>query len=449
MTKDWGKILLATRLEKQVEARFVIVWSDLIKSGLRPGDQFHMVSGYVAHKALNSIVRTFLKNTDCDTLLTLDSDAIVEPDFISRFRDYEPGWEYDALQAFYIRRGWPPQAIWMRRNVLGMMTDEWVFDDDTVADVDIVGTHCCLFRREMLEKMLGDNDIDEFEWFFYPRHKEASEDAAWSLEAREQGFRLGATTHVKAGHLASLNVTWDTYHDYLHASGNAALIRRYENLALEISKFTGEDPNMIVAKSLETSANVRDPWLKQPPQTADEVRGFYGQKENGYLYDLLYWNCQPVYQRMINPLAEYKGKKALVIGSGLGIEAEILAGANEVDVFELPGVLRDFGQHRLGNIVNWLPGDRLQDAPLGKYDLIVALDVLEHVHPDEFPAFMQTINNALSNGGALYAHNNWGQQEFYPMHYDNSAIYEDWKRSRQNGTAHLNGSNGNGKTPVH
>ena len=428
---DWGKIFLATRLEKQVEARFVIVWSELIKSGLRKDDRFHLVSGFVAHKALNSIVRTFLKESDCDTLLTLDSDAIVEPDFIEQFRTYEPGYEYDALQAFYIRRGWPPQAIWMKRNVLGVMTDVWVYDDDGVSDVDVVGTHACLFRRDMLVKMLGDNDINEFEWFYYPRGKEMSEDVAFSLDAREMGFRLGATTHVKTGHLSSLNITWDSYHDYLHASGKAALIKRYENLALEISRFTGEDPDLIVAKSLDASRNVKTPWIEQMPESAEQVRAFYGNKSNGYLYDLLYWNCQPAYQRIIEPLANYKGKRVLVIGSGLGVEAELLAGANQVDVFELPGVLREFGQYRLGDMVNWLPGDRIQDAPLGKYDLIVALDVLEHIHPDEFREVMDTLTRSFAPGGHLYAHNNWGDGGIYPMHYDNSAVYAEWKAERQ------------------
>lgn len=433
--------MLATRLEKQVEARFVIVWSELIKSGLRKGDEFHIVSGLVAHKALNAIVRSFLK-TDCDTLLTLDSDAIVESNFVEEFRTYEPGHEYDALQAFYIRRGWPPQAIWMKKNVLGVMTDVWVYDDDGISDVDVVGTHACLFRRDMLLKMLGDNDPKEYEWFYYPRNREMSEDVAFSLDAKEMGFKLGATTHVKTGHLASLNVTWDSYHDYLHASGKATLIQRYQNLASEIAGFTGEDPDLVVAKSIEASRNVKEPWLEKMPKTADEVRAFYGASDNGYLYELLHWNCQPLYQRIIDPLAEHKKKKVLVIGSGLGVEAELLAQANEVDVFELPGVLRDFGIQRLGEMVNWLPGDKLQDAPLGKYDLIVALDVLEHIHPDEFQGVMDTITKAMNPGGALYAHNNWTDGHLYPMHFDNSAAYEVWKVEREK-VAHLNGhSNG-------
>ena len=124
-----------------------------------------------------------------------------------------------------------------------------------------------------------------------------------------------------------------------------------------------------------------------------------------------------------------------------------MAQANEVDVFELPGVLRDFGIQRLGEMVNWLPGDKLQDAPLGKYDLIVALDVLEHIHPDEFQGVMDTITKAMNPGGALYAHNNWTDGHLYPMHFDNSAAYEVWKVEREK-VAHLNGhSNGVEKLP--
>ena len=219
------------------------------------------------------------------------------------------------------------------KNVLGVMTDVWVYDDDGISDVDVVGTHACLFRRDMLLKMLGDNDPKEYEWFYYPRNREMSEDVAFSLDAKEMGFKLGATTHVKTGHLASLNVTWDSYHDYLHASGKATLIQRYQNLASEIAGFTGEDPDLVVAKSIEASRNVKEPWLEKMPKTADEVRAFYGASDNGYLYELLHWNCQPLYQRIIDPLAEHKKKKVLVIGSGLGVEAELLAQANGVCVF--------------------------------------------------------------------------------------------------------------------
>ncbi|MBK8434124.1 MAG: class I SAM-dependent methyltransferase [Chloroflexi bacterium] len=425
--KNWGKIFLGTRLEKSVEARFVQVWSHLITKGLRPGDSFGVVKGQVAHNALNELVRQFLKS-DCDTLMSLDSDADVYVDFVNDFRDLEDGWEYDAFQAFYIRRGWPPAPVWLRRNMLGNMTDEFVLTEKT-ADVDIIGTHCALFRREVFVKALGDNNPDEFDWFYYPRHEKTTEDSAFSRDMREMGFKFGITSKVRAKHIVSLSIGWETYHDYLSFTGRLDLINRYHELAKVIGEFTEEHSDLVIAKSLEGSSNVRDAWNKTSPSTPEQVRAFYGDDDNGYLYDLLSWNCQPIYQRLLDQLKPYSGYKVLVIGAGLGVEAELLAdNGNEVDVYDLPGVLRNFCRYRIGDKVGVLTGDTLHDAPItpGTYDIIVAFDVLEHVHPDEFPAFMRRVREVMTDDGTLHHHNNWRQQDSYPMHYDNSAYFAEW-----------------------
>jgi 2-polyprenyl-3-methyl-5-hydroxy-6-metoxy-1,4-benzoquinol methylase len=427
MTGPWGKILVSTRLEKQVTAQFFQVWERIIQRGLQPGDGALSVRGKVAHKAQNDVVRYFLK-TDCDTLLTLDSDADVPPEFIQQFREYQPGWDYDILQAFYTRRGWPPRAIWMRRNALGQMTEYFVTDPDKIEDVDLAGTHACLFRREVFERMLGDNDPSTFEWFYYPRHSEESEDGAFSKEAKAAGFRIGATSAIRAGHICEIVTNWGSYQEYLTFSGRRALNERYSQMAQMIAEFTDESPDVVMAKSLRGSANVRDAWTEFEPGTAAEEREFYGWQDNGYLYDLLSWNCLPSYQRIIDPLSTVTGLRVLIIGTGLGTEADILADRNDVTCFDVPGVLRDFAQWRLGERVEWLNADRLTPSTIGRndYDLIVAIDTIEHVHPQELPDFLNAISKGLRTGGSLYAHNNFGQQDTYPMHHDNSAAFADW-----------------------
>lgn len=430
---DWGRILVATRLEKQVSARFVQTWTALLLRGLRQGDGSYSVAGKVAHKALNEIVRRLLA-TECDSLLTLDSDAEVTPEFVEQFRSHAAGYEYDILQAFYTRRGWPPRAIWMKRDALGQMMEYTVAAPNVTADVDICGTHACLFRRQVFERMLGDNDPATFEWFYYPRHQPDSEDAAFSLEAKAAGFRLGATTAVSAGHLSEVNVTWESYQDYLTVTGRLQTNTRYQELVTRVADFTGETVEMVMAKASRGATNVREAWTREvaalplPPSDV-ETRHFYGNADNGYLYDLISWNCSPFYEHILAPLRGISGQRVLVIGAGLGTEADVMADLNRVDVFELPGVLKDFAMRRLGARVNWLHGQTLSDALSNddEYDLIVAIDTLEHVHPDELPTLLADIDSALPlRGGALYCHNNWSDHELYPMHYDHHARFEQW-----------------------
>lgn len=427
--RDWGKILVSTRLEKTVSAHFFQVWETLLQRGLRPGDGALSVRGHVAHKAQNQIVRKFLLETDCDTLLTLDSDADVPADFVEQFRSYEPGWEYDILQAFYVRRGWPPRAIWMKRNALGAMAEWFVTEGDRTEEVDLAGTHACLFRREVFERVLGDASPGKFEWFYYPRHSEESEDGAFSIEAQRHGFRIGATSAIRAGHISEITVNWDTYQDYLETTGRSELLQRFDFLARKVAALTGESPDIVSAKAIRSSENVREAWEHYMPQDAAAERAFYGAADNGYLYDLLWWNCQPFYERLVAPLHEIHGKRVLVIGAGLGTEADILSLHNQVAAFELPGILHEFLRRRFGSgAVELISAPTLAEglAGRGPFDLIVAIDTIEHIHPDELAQALDALAGVLDEHGQIYAHNNFGQRDIYPMHHDHSAAWAAW-----------------------
>ena len=426
--RDWGTILVSTRLEKHVTSRFFQAWTSLIKEGLRPDDGVLSVSGKVAHKAQNDVVRHLLSGS-WDTLLTLDSDADIPPDFLERFRTYEPGYEYDALQAFYVRRGWPPRAIWLKRNGDGDIMDYFIRDPDMIDDVDIVGTHACLIRRDVFETLLGNNDPETHEWFFYPRHQTDSEDGAFSREAKAAGFRLGATTAIRAGHIFEETADWETYQDYLNVSGRAILLDRYTELAHMIAEFTGETVEQVVVRAGRGNANVSDAWYIYNPKSAEEERKFYGYEDNGYLYDLLAWNCSSLYEQIVSPLREVQGERVLVVGAGLGTEADLLADRNSVCIFELPGALRDFCMWRLGDRSSMILGDELpspDSADPNTYDRIVAIDVLEHVHPDEILFVLTRLKHLLRPEGIFYLHNNWGDQDKYPMHHDHSDIFAAW-----------------------
>ncbi len=428
MRRTWGKILVSTRLEKMVSARFFQVWTALLQNGLRTGDGAISISGHVAHKAQNECVRHLLKG-DWDTLLSLDSDADVTPDFLTRFREYEAGQEYDILQAFYVRRGWPPRAIWLKRNSLGQMMEYFIRDPDSVSDVDIAGTHACLIRREVFEAMLDNEDPTTFEWFWYPRHEETSEDGAFSGAAAALGFRIGATTAVRAGHICEIVTSWDTYQEYIQITGRTQLLNRYEWLARQIAEFTGETTEQVIARSTEGIDALRKAWLTLNPQTADEERAFYRTiGADQYLYELLAWNCQPFYQRILDGMATIRDCNVLVIGVGLGTEAEQLMNQGcHVTCYDLPGRLRDFAQRRLGSGVQWT--DDL--AFVGSFDAVVAIDTLEHIHPDEIDEMLGDIGRALKPDGRLYAHNNWAQQDSYPMHHDHSAAFEAWATAQR------------------
>ena len=180
----------------------------------------------------------------------------------------------------------------------------------------------------------------------------------------------------------------------------------------------------MVAKSAAGEAFVREAWERYDPQTPEQVRAFYGAADNGYLYDLVSWNCQPLFERVIAPLYGMAGQRALVIGGGIGTEADVLLnhGCDEVDVYELPGALRDFLAWRFDGNVNLI--DALPDG-MAQYDVVSAVDVVEHVHPDEATSFLSSIDKLLKSGGKLVLHTS-GPADTQPQHYDHSDKLASW-----------------------
>ena len=479
--RDWGRILVVTRLEKMVDAQFVAEWSHLISIGMRDGraeivealreikdvaviddprvdrsaiiesivdkalshnqtDGFIVVKDRVAHQAFNDAVRVFLQ-TDFDTLFTIDSDWSGGPGYLEELRNLEDGYEFDIFQGFYTRRGWPPEAIWFVETELGDTQQAMVWKDNHTEPTAMVGFHNALIRREVFETMLEQNpeiDVKDFNWAYYPRHGWQSEDGTFCDYARRLGFKIGSTTKVKCGHISRVVVGWETYQEYLQNSGAVDHWRNYYDLVELVSDFTGESYDTVIAKANRGYQYPMDRWNELDPQTADEIRAFYGDPNNGYVYDLLAWNTTPGYKKLTDPLKRVENKSVLIVGAGLGGEIEVLKDKNSVTAFELYGVLSQFLLDRYKNDLDFdlVFGDRLEvdifeksgytDGRRQSFDLIVALDVIEHIPPDEFDETLDVMIELLKPDGIIYAHNNFGAQDLAPQHFDHAERFSMW-----------------------
>lgn len=431
--KGWGKIMVGVRLEKMVEADFVRSWTLLLSQGLEDGDHWEMTTGMLAHTASNVLARKLL-DSDCDSLLILDSDSDVEKDFLRRLRFYEPGWKYDALQAWYPRRGWPPEGIWFKEDEGGRLHNCIVLDQETTEEVALIGTHAALIRKELFQKMLGKEDPSKYEWFYYPRGEVMTEDAAFSRDARAAGGHLGATSAVSAPHIGHLAIGWETYQEYLQTSGQMDQLHLYDQNIVLLSEYLGIPAPEVMMKMSLGGKHVQAAWEKASPKTPEEIHEFYGKEDSGYLFDLANWNSSLLYAKIVGILRTLPLGKVLVVGTGIGGELDVLRWTrSQVDGFDLPGFLKDFCIKRFegDDRVRFLESSTLQEAlevevPKETYDFVVAIDVIEHFTPDEFLVNLRGIDRVLKPGGVLLAHNTWDQQELYPMHTDFSALYNEW-----------------------
>jgi len=173
----------------------------------------------------------------------------------------------------------------------------------------------------------------------------------------------------------------------------------------ELCRFTGKS-KAEVEKLFWNKTLSQEAWAKADPQTETEILQFYALNEEP-IYTNLLWYVTDVakYQSQFELLKFCKAhnvKTALDYGGGTGEYCIHLAkhGIN-MTYCDVYGYTWKFSQWRFKkrNLnINML---RAGQDPLGKYDLIVCTDVLEHVKNP--PKTLATLHEALHSGGFLVA----------------------------------------------
>jgi len=282
--------------------------------------------------------------------------------------------------------------------------------------------------------------------------------AAPCRDAKAVGARIGATTHVKTTHIGHLSVGWESYQDYLAASNQLEQVERYDKIVKMLASYFNLSNSEVINQMAKGYRNVKEDWNKLKLTEPQEIRDFYGN-EDGYFFDLGNWNYSKYYVERTAPLKTVKNQKVLVIGAGLGEEVNLMVSPeqnNEIWIYELPGKLRDFLHHRFPEEeyphVHFLDEITFVTAVwetnwTEHFDLVVAMDVIEHIHPKEIQDFMINIKRILKVPGLFYAHINYNptDKEKYPMHFleteekvmgflkDNFSVYAEnliWRKER-------------------
>ena len=101
-------------------------------------------------------------------------------------------------------------------------------------------------------------------------------------------------------------------------------------------------------------------------------------------------------ERVVKPP---KNAKLLEIGCGTGHNLAMLGKYGEVDALEVDGIARGMAEERLGRSVLAAPLPELAGLPDDGYDVVAALDVIEHIPDDK--AALEGIARVLKPGGKL------------------------------------------------
>jgi 2-polyprenyl-3-methyl-5-hydroxy-6-metoxy-1,4-benzoquinol methylase len=168
--------------------------------------------------------------------------------------------------------------------------------------------------------------------------------------------------------------------------------------------------------------NAVDDWNKK-----DSINGFY-QSTDVYIYGLIDYCSEKRILNNLFPITDVEKADILDFGGGIGVHSLILSRLNNVFYYDLESKTKEFAKYinkTMNGSITFIDDEK--DVYEKKYDVILALDVLEHlVNPIE--AVMK-LTNALRPGGYLITTGlDFSIGPNTPMHLVNNLNYKDTYR---------------------
>jgi hypothetical protein len=213
------------------------------------------------------------------------------------------------------------------------------------------------------------------------------------------------------------------------AAPDPTLEQDREEYLAAVMAYTGEKREDVLAKMKQGAKLMKDEWTaweKQGPMTPERTKAFYKETAN-YIYDLGQWHLFDVDLKRPRDLALVESvkrlgyvRKILDFGCGVGFNAVLLAKAGfEVTIADVDGKSLDLAvlrMKRLGLPYTVWKTDIEPMPPEKTYDLIVALDVLEHLPVEELRTVVPKLISVKTDRTKLVMHATFGFNDQYPMH---------------------------------
>jgi 2-polyprenyl-3-methyl-5-hydroxy-6-metoxy-1,4-benzoquinol methylase len=449
------KVFLGIPIERFLMPEFVDN-EDAIKVSLhKAGLLSHVMhaQGHRVDRNRDKLVAAFLRNEEePDWLLMLDSDMKHPVDCGLRLLAHR----VPVVGALYFHRMTHEPLVFksghMSEDEYGRETLHWDFMQDEVyeflahsglpfkddaftlaapgpslLECEAVGTGCMMIHRSVLEAM-------EPPWFEY-RSGSRSEDIEFCYRVRtELGLPVHADMSTICGHYSLVPMGQAQFRQKFRGRGITAGSYSEDDAVGWLEEFAGmQDADRKMAEY--HPRQLAKLWAEHEELVASDLE-FYEKAEVGrmYLMDLLWWNASPLFADFRNALVDVRDQKAIIIGSGIGtIAIQLAVQGCDVLAIEPNGILRDFSKKRWNqirkrirtNVGKLVFKNRFARGQKRNYqfDLGVAIDVLEHMEENVLVNTMQMFSNNIKSGGKLFVHNNWEQQDLYPMHRDHSELW--------------------------
>ncbi len=197
----------------------------------------------------------------------------------------------------------------------------------------------------------------------------------------------------------------------------------------DIMAFTKTTREEVRARMKQGSEPLKQEWLEwenKGPMTEERITQFYKQTAN-YIYELGEWHLFVPDKResdmaLVVEMKQKAPKNILDFGGGVGLMAFPLARAGfDVTLADLDGTSLDFARFRAerhGDKMKFWKSDVEPMPPDKKYDVILALDVLEHLPKDTLHQIVDKLVKLKHAKTEIIISAPFGRTAVHPMHID-------------------------------
>ena len=207
------------------------------------------------------------------------------------------------------------------------------------------------------------------------------------------------------------------------------LQRDQDDYIADVVAFTKTTPEQVRERMKRGSVPLQEEWNaweKEGPMTEERIKQFYKQTTN-YIYELAEWHLFVPSKResdlaLVEDMRKLGPKNILDFGGGVGLMAIPLARAGfDVTLADLDSTTLSFAVSRAQRHKTPLKiwkSDVEPAPPDPTYDVILALDVLEHLPKNELKSVVDKLVKLKHANTQIIMSAPFGRTAVHPMHLD-------------------------------
>ena len=370
-------------------------------------------------------------NKGCDYIFFLDSDVLIPPNTIHELLDTLKNTKSKVATGVYFIKGEPHYPV------LRYYSDDdkkYSFHTTPLTPhqefkVDGCGAGCLLIDTTIFKDL--EEPYFNFSWKEWRGIKnQGSEDLYFCKKVRDSGHEIWVNTNVLCGHIGGVCGLID------YTMFQPAIQRLAEDkkeIIHDIMEYTNNKDYFDVLSKLKKGAGMmQEAWIKKNPKTPEEIKEFYENAEE-YIYDLAGWHVghrREYDDNIVQDMLRLKAKSILDYGCGIGQNLMMIKKYAKIDDLvgaDLNCPALKFAKYRNNKhnygIKFWELGGKGLMNPNKKFDVILCVDVLEHLSDNDFKKAIKLLKSCKHKDTKCYIRVAWGKTKSHPMHTDR----EQWK----------------------